>query len=230
LDLNKIVEHIKQKKFVVTRHGDANMANRKQKMFDRGWQCLDLPFPVYVPNRGENAGAELALVPSQNPDYIKYSTLFSNVLNTSVSSIHEVSNSNLTRLYLAMRDSINRENNGNANEVVLFHGTSDVGASGIQEWGFDDRFWNAGNFGIGAYFADDIRKSNTYAPASNGKAYIFVCRVILGKQQVVSQTNANLFAPDKGYHSIKGQTNYNEFIVYRYGQAIPYWKITYNKQ
>jgi len=52
--------------------------------------------------------------------------------------------------------------NGNKNEKTLFRGISNSQQSidGIINNGFDNRFWNTGLLGIGAYFADDVRISS----------------------------------------------------------------------
>lgn len=56
---------------------------------------------------------------------------------------------------------------------------------------------------------------------------MFYNKVILGKQHHANQPEELIAAP-KGYHSIIGQLNgYSEYIVYRYGQALPYIKIIY---
>ena len=81
-----------------------------------------------------------------------------------------------------------------------------------------------GNFGWGTYFADDPRKSHAYAPANlNGERNMFVCKVLLGKiQDFGNQASQNRTSADRGYHSIYGNVlNYPEYIVYRFGQAIP---------
>ncbi len=53
--------------------------------------------------------------------------------------------------------------------------------------GFDDRFWTktTGAYGFGAYFADDINYSDHFAKknlGADGIKFVFVCKVLLGKQ------------------------------------------------
>jgi hypothetical protein len=56
-------------------------------------------------------------------------------------------------------------------------------------------------------------------------------KVALGKESVLQAINQELMSAPKGYHSTHGQVPGNpqsdEYIVYRYGQALPYLKITY---
>jgi hypothetical protein len=56
-------------------------------------------------------------------------------------------------------------------------------------------------------------------------------KVALGKESILQTLNQELMSAPKRYHSIHGQYPGNltsdEYIVYRYGQALPYLKITY---
>ena len=76
---------------------------------------------------------------------------------------------------------IEKENNGNANEKILYHGTGEEGFKGVVENGFDDRYWLSGLFGAGCYFANDIFKSLGYTKINSaGEEFILICSVILG--------------------------------------------------
>jgi hypothetical protein len=84
--------------------------------------------------------------------------------------------------------------------------------------------------GHGAYFADDVRKSHeyTYADSKDGTRVIFYNKVLLGDQLVLSKADPKLVAAPVKYHSVKGtQFVFTEYIIYRYGQALPYLKIIY---
>ncbi len=86
------------------------------------------------------------------------------------------------------------------------------------------------SIGHGAYFADDPRKSHTYtgADATDQTHVMFYNKVLLGNQLILSNPDQTLVSAPVGYHSVKGTTfNYNEYIIYRYGQALPYLKIIY---
>jgi hypothetical protein len=87
--------------------------------------------------------------------------------------------------------------------------------------------------GHGAYFADNPLVSHRYTePNTNGQTRImYYNKVALGKEFVLQAINQELMSAPKGYHSTHGQypgtPHCDEYIVYRYGQAMPYLKITY---
>jgi hypothetical protein len=87
--------------------------------------------------------------------------------------------------------------------------------------------------GIGAYFAHNPRVSHNYTvpDPTNQTRIMYYNKVTLGNESIVQVQNANLVAAPKGYHSTHGQfpsiPDADEYIVYRYGQALPYLKITY---
>lgn len=57
---------------------------------------------------------------------------------------------------------------------------------------------------------------------------MFYNKVILGIVSIQNTTNPSLTSAPKGFHSVKGTNfRYPEYIVYRFGQALPYLKITY---
>ena len=57
---------------------------------------------------------------------------------------------------------------------------------------------------------------------------MFYNKVLLGNESVQANTDNKLAAAPKNYHSVKGtEFQYTEYIVYRYGQALPYLKIIY---
>ena len=103
-------------------------------------------------------------------------------LNATIIKVSLIRNSNFDKIYEGLAEIIKTENNNDLNESHLLHGTSHAGAQGIIDSGFDDRWFKNGAWGFGAYFADDPRKSNGYAPAENGVQNIFICKVLLGKQ------------------------------------------------
>jgi hypothetical protein len=58
---------------------------------------------------------------------------------------------------------------------------------------------------------------------------MFYNKVTLGKESIQNAANNKLTAAPKNFHSVQGTAfQYREYIVYRYGQALPYLKITYN--
>jgi hypothetical protein len=87
--------------------------------------------------------------------------------------------------------------------------------------------------GHGAYFADNPLVSHGYtAPNPNDNTRImYYNKVALGKESVLQAINQELMSAPKDHHSTHGKYPGNplsdEYIVYRYGQAMPYLKITY---
>ncbi len=57
---------------------------------------------------------------------------------------------------------------------------------------------------------------------------MFYNKVLLGMEAILANTDASLVAAPRDYHSVRGTgREYTEYIVYRYGQALPYLKIMY---
>lgn len=56
-------------------------------------------------------------------------------------------------------------------------------------------------------------------------------KVTLGKEHIFHTMKQDLMSAPKDFHSVHGKLpespNNDEYIVYRYGQAMPYLKITY---
>jgi DNA polymerase II small subunit/DNA polymerase delta subunit B len=90
---------------------------------------------------------------------------------------------------------------------MLFHGTKKAGIQGIKEFGFDSRYFNnTGYYGRGAYFADVPEKSDDYTERNDdGVKQMFIVKVALGTQEVLTSAANNKLGPSKGYHSILGQ-------------------------
>lgn len=84
--------------------------------------------------------------------------------------------------------------------------------------------------GHGAYFADNPFKSHGYALAdpTTKTRVMFYNKVSLGNPHVINAHDSSLVCAPQGFHSIIGMHNpLTEYIVYRYGQALPYLKIVY---
>ncbi|CAF5067262.1 unnamed protein product, partial [Rotaria sp. Silwood1] len=82
----------------------------------------------------------------------------------------------------------------------------------------------------GAYFADNPQKSHGYArpDINDGTHAMFYAKVLSGIPSVLNQDNPKLTSAPIGSHSVQGTGGqYEEYIVYRYGQALPYLKIIY---
>ncbi len=87
--------------------------------------------------------------------------------------------------------------------------------------------------GHGAYFADNPGLSHKYAEPDPGDntCVMYYNKVTLGKECILQENNEELMSAPIGYHSVHGKfldsPNSDEYIVYRYGQALPYLKIIY---
>jgi hypothetical protein len=84
--------------------------------------------------------------------------------------------------------------------------------------------------GHGAYFADDPKKSHGYttSDATDKTRVIYYSKILLGKESKQTTVNPSLVSAPHSFHSVVGTLNgFTEYIVYRYGQALPYMKITY---
>lgn len=86
------------------------------------------------------------------------------------------------------------------------------------------------HLGSGAYFATNPLKSHAYAESDPTTKHrvIFYTKVLLGIESDQNSSDKSLSAAPIGHHSVHGNMNgYDEYVVYRYGQALPYLKITY---
>ncbi len=89
------------------------------------------------------------------------------------------------------------------------------------------------SLGHGAYFAHNPNVSHRYtSPDSTDQTHImYYNKVALGKESILQAVNQALMSAPHGFHSthgtFPGDPNNDEYIVYRYGQAMPYLKITY---
>ena len=232
LTLNDIVENVKAKQLFVMKTEDPYgiMGDRIQKMKARGWN--ELGRKPLIPNRGPKAGASFALIASKDPLYVKVHAEFSKSLpGKTIESMKLISTFNIDLIYQGIKQQIELENNGEANETLLFHGTrSAENVQSIMDKGFDDRYWNlSGLYGAGAYFADEAKKSHDYTEPTASSRYIFWVKVLLGKEEIVTSHQPKKTAPSVGYHSVRAEfpSRPKEFIVYRYGQAKPFVLIQY---
>lgn len=248
IELESIVENIMEKSFRVLRPIDHFVQRRIDKMINRGWKQKGEAINVN-PSPPPRHYSILVPLPSKSTLYQSVATEMKKIdTNIKIIAIDEVRNPLLEDTYEAIKKMIAKECPGsNPNERKLFHGTTIDGSKGILENGFDDRFFNPqgawGKYmydvalnelfhlylGAGAYFADDPRKSHVYTAAegANQTHVMFYNKVTLGKESVQAQLNKMTSAP-KGFHSVKGTAfHYTEYIVYRYGQALPYLKIIY---
>ncbi|CAF4081434.1 unnamed protein product [Adineta steineri] len=232
IELESIVENIMEGRFRVLRPIDAFVKERIDKMVQRGWKQQGEPINVN-PSPPPRCYSILVPLPNTSPLYQSLENEMKKI-NQSIKiiAIEEVKNPLLESTYEAIKKMIAKECSGsNPNERKLFHGTKTDGMRGIVENGFDDRFFNPdGAWGAGAYFADHPLKSHKYTDVEgpNTTHVMFYNKVTLGKESIQGQINNKLVAAPKDFHSVRGTCfPYTEYIVYRFGQALPHLRITY---
>jgi hypothetical protein len=145
IELETIVDNIKNKRFKVLRPIDNQVKDRINKMTNiRGWTQLGEPFSV-IPEPPHKYYALLVPLPSSTDLYKVLAQQMGTISNSvKVLSIEQIKNPYLEDAYEAMKKIIAKQCQGsNPNERTLFHGTHGPGINGITEDGFDDRFFNA---------------------------------------------------------------------------------------
>ncbi|CAF3609413.1 unnamed protein product [Rotaria socialis] len=232
IEIEAIVDNIKNKRFQVLRPIDNFLTERIDKMINiRHWTQMGEPFSV-VPNPNPKYSAVLVTLPPPSKLYRDLQTEMQKIGSVTIVSIEQVKNPLLEDTYESMKKLIAKQCKGsNPNERSLFHGTKGEGIDGIRDDGFDDRYFSpTGNWGHGAYFADDPKKSHGYTAAdtTDQTHVMYYCKVVLGVESKQTATNQQLVSAPKDTHSVVGTLGgFTEYIVYRYGQALPYMKITY---
>jgi hypothetical protein len=77
--------------------------------------------------------------------------------------VFHIKNNSFDNIYEGLKRIIANNNDGNSNEKMLFHGTSEIGSEGITKANFENSYYKpSGMYGSGAYFADDPKKSHSY--------------------------------------------------------------------
>jgi hypothetical protein len=88
--------------------------------------------------------------------------------------------------------------------------------------------------GIGAYFTDSPIKAHEYtlpADDSTSTRIMFYCKVALGQEMIMDNFNSALCSTPRDHHSVRGVvSDYPDYIVYRFTQALPFLKIVYRIQ
>ena len=146
IELETIVENIKNKRFQILRPIDKFLTERVDKMVNiRKWTQTGQPFLV-VPNPNPKYSAVLVPLPSSTTLYQELEQRLKSMgVPASVICIEQVKNPLLEDAYESMKKIIARQCTGfNPNERELFHGTKGIGIDGIRDDGFDDRYFSAG--------------------------------------------------------------------------------------
>ena len=148
IELEKIVENIKSKRFQVLRQIDANLTTRIDKMIKtRGWTKIDPDLSV-VPLPHFKRNFVLVPLPHTSILYKDIHKKMQAIGAITIVSIEEIRNPSLEETYLGMKKLIKKQcPDQNPNEQELFHGTKGPGVIGIVEDGFDDRYFEGGLYG-----------------------------------------------------------------------------------
>ncbi|CAF3030613.1 unnamed protein product, partial [Rotaria sp. Silwood2] len=149
IELETIVDNIKNKRFQLLRHRDPPVNERIDKMTQvRGWTQI---------------GPDLSVL--RDPHF-KYCAILVPLSRSTAL---------YTETYGGMKKLIRKQcAQHNPIEQELSHGSKGPGIDGITEDGYDDRYFNTGGlYGHGAYFADDPQKSHNYTSVDpNNETYI----------------------------------------------------------
>ncbi|CAF4693767.1 unnamed protein product, partial [Rotaria sp. Silwood2] len=208
IELENIVNNIKNGHFKVLRPLDHYVQLRINKMQQRGW-TQDGPVMSVIPDPHYKYYAVLVPLPLSATLYIDVSAKMKSISLAQIVSIEEIRNPYLEETYEGMKKLIAKQcPNQNPNEQELFHGTKSAGIQGITEDGYDDRYFNKGGlYGHGAYFADDPNKSHGYTEVNtaNGTHVMFYNKVLLGNPTTLTATDNTLVSAPHGFHSVIGK-------------------------
>jgi hypothetical protein len=136
-----------------------------------------------------------------------------------------------------------------ANEVMLWHGTTPEHADMIVREGFDERVGRpSGRFGAGVYFAEDPAKADSYTgdsctgknlssypptqqPRADALRHLFLSRVTLGTVAEQAQPTPEARRPPPGSQSVVGCADgrYREFVTYDGWLAYPEYLVQYTR-
>jgi hypothetical protein len=159
-------------------------------------------------------------------------------------SIERVQNPPLYRLYHQKRKEIASRNGGDANEMLLKHGTRRTDPKIVWEsgprtntYGFDFRYSSDNNFyGRGSYFTDDASYSDGYAYVHpDGYKQLFLAYVAAGsaeQKQASDQRSGRIMNPSPGFQSIRGPIlgSLQGIVVYELNQSYPAYLVSYRKK
>ncbi|CAF0772628.1 unnamed protein product [Didymodactylos carnosus] len=143
IELETIIDNIKNKRFQVLRPNDNIVRLRIGKMVDRGWTQVGQPMHI-IPNPPPKYSVVLVPLHSTTTLYQELSTKMKKIPGCTIVSMEQIKNPLLEDAYQAMKMLIAKQCPGrNPNQMELFHGTKGEAIEGILNDGFDDRFFNA---------------------------------------------------------------------------------------
>jgi hypothetical protein len=144
IELEPIIDNIKQKRFRILRPIDDILRARIKKMTEvRKWTQLGEPFS-FIPSPDPQYYSVLVPLTSSSVLYGDISARIQTIRGgIQIKSIEQIRNPLLEDAYEAMKSIIARQCPGaNPNERELFHGTKGEGIQGITDNGFDDRYFS----------------------------------------------------------------------------------------
>lgn len=143
IELEAIVENIKNKRFLTLRPIDNNLIRRIAKMKERGWTQMEGGLSV-IPEPHKEYHAILVPLPRSSSLHAAICEKMKIIPEAQVKSIEEIRNPFLEEIYEGMKKIITRQcpKTASCEHPGLFHGTKGDGIDGITEDGYDDRFFN----------------------------------------------------------------------------------------
>ncbi|UJR29681.1 hypothetical protein I4U23_017229 [Adineta vaga] len=243
ITLEKIVNNIKKRSYCLLAEINDEPAGklvgeRAKKMITRGWTQLTQTFIPVPPCVVAPAKAELTALSKTDNIYRQIEQRMRTCYapdSVQVVSVEQIKNTALEAIYEEAKKFIQKDSAiANGNEMLLYHGTIGADIDQIADFGFDKKNYRQGNWGNGAYFSQNPKNehSNTFPNLEkDNQRVLYQTKVLLGNVKQCSAPDINLTSAPHNYHSIHGiftaQPNSDEFIIYRYGQALPHVKITY---
>lgn len=178
-------------------------------------------------------GYTLVSVPLDSSEGKEVAKVFAtNGFSHKPTAIERVQNPRLWERFFTTRQTLLRHKGG-ANVLQLFHGSRDTDPAAIAQMSFDFRHSKAGYFGRGAYFAESMAYSDTYAhkQAGTGRKQVFIALVCAGDvDERGKQRDSSIVKPAAGKDSVRGEVaaSHSAVIVYDLGQAYPQYLVTYS--
>ena len=172
IELETIIDNIKNKRFQILRPRDVHMNERIDKMINvRKWQTFDQELSV-IPEPHWKYHAVLVPLSSTAALYQEIKNKMSVIPNLKIQSIEEIRNPFLEETYEGMKKIIKKQCTGsNPNELSLFHGTKAEGIDGITEDGFEDRYFAVGMYGKNVRLVLENRISCIFCIRIGHRAY-----------------------------------------------------------
>jgi len=217
------------------RQQEEEAAAEKRKVFLEAWESK-------LDDNSDTPAPSLVELERNSLEFVMASSIFgSNDFDADIVRIERVQNAELYRLYDSRRKYIAGQNDGNANEALLMHGTSNTSPETIwnsgpprnNRYGFDFRFSHDSNFyGRGSYFTGDTSYAHRYSyerPNSNNERQIFLALVAQGSVEQKDAADSSIIVPKDGCQSVRGPIlgSIQGLIVYEHHQSYPAYLVTY---